>query len=174
MPKYRVYLNLMIVFLVSGIWHGANYTFILWGALHGFYLLCGLQFNKLRSGFTNRLHISSRINNLLSIVLTIILVTFAWIFFRATSIKDAFTLVTNLKTIGQVPFLGDGISNMAHCILAIALLFMVEYKMEYLSDRFNLLTHKIIWVRWSFLVISIFVILLFGVFSGGQFIYFQF
>ncbi|TCD01704.1 MBOAT family O-acyltransferase [Pedobacter psychroterrae] len=173
-PKYRVYLNLMIVFLVSGIWHGANYTFILWGALHGFYLLCGLQFNKLRSGFTHRLHISSRVNNLLSIVLTIILVTFAWIFFRATSIKDAFTLVTNLKTIGQVPFLGDGISNMAHCVLAIALLFMVEYKMEYLSDRFNLLTHKIIWVRWSFLVISVFVILLFGVFSGGQFIYFQF
>ena len=172
--RMRVYLNLLIVFMVSGIWHGANYTFILWGLLHGFYSLSGMLLKPIREKAVGRLNINESILNILNVGFTISLVTFAWIFFRATSIDDAFTLIGNLKSFGAEPFIGDGVSNMAHCILAILLLFLIEYKMEYIKDRFNLFTHKLIWVRWASLVVSIFLIILLGVFSGGQFIYFQF
>ena len=172
--RMRVYLNLLIVFMVSGIWHGANYTFILWGLLHGFYSLSGMLLKPFRERAVGRLNINKSILNILNVALTISLVTFAWIFFRATSIDDAFTLISNLKSFGAEPFIGDGVSNMAHCILAILLLFLIEYKMEYIKDRFNFFTHKLIWVRWASLVVSIFLIILLGVFSGGQFIYFQF
>ena len=172
--RYRVYLNLMIVFIVSGIWHGANYTFILWGLLHGFYTLSGNIFKP----YGERLAQSSGINltvlNFFNICFNILLVTFAWIFFRAISIGDAFSLIGNLKSFGEKPFIGDGISNMAHSILAIILLFIVEFKMEYLKDKFNFFTHRLVWIRWASLVVALVIILLFGVFSGGQFIYFQF
>jgi alginate O-acetyltransferase complex protein AlgI len=172
--KYRVYLNLMIVFIVSGIWHGANYTFILWGLLHGFYSLSGMIYKPYGQRLASASGINTSVLNFLNICLTLVLVTFAWIFFRAESIDDAFSLIGNLRSFGAKPFIGDGVSNMAHCILAIVLLFLVEYKMEYLTERFNLFTHRLVWIRWASVTIALFIILLFGVFSGGQFIYFQF
>lgn len=172
--RQRVYLNLMIVFIVSGIWHGANYTFIIWGLLHGFYSLSGMILKPYREKLVEKIKINTYIVNVLNIVLTILLVTFAWIFFRAATLGDAWSLIHNLKSFGEKPFVGDGISNMAHSILAIVLLFIVEYKMEYITDKFNFFSHKLAWVRWSSVIIALFIIMLFGVFSGGQFIYFQF
>lgn len=172
--RYRVYLNLMVVFIVSGIWHGANYTFIVWGILHGFYTLSGTIFKPYGQQLAKSSGINQKVLNVFNILFTLLIVTFAWIFFRAATIGDAFSLIRNLKSIGAAPFTGDGISNMAHCILAILLLFIIEYKMEYLSEKFNLITDNRIWVRWGSTIAFLFIILLFGVFSGGQFIYFQF
>lgn len=171
----RNYLNLYVVFIISGIWHGANYTFILWGALHGTYTLGGL----LLKPYTSKLSLKFKKSypksiNAINIFITITLVTFAWIFFRANSIDDAFTLIKNLKSIGTIPFIGDGLSNFGHSIIAILILFLIEYKMEYMPQKFNLFTHQITWIRWASLLVSIFFIMLFGVFNGGQFIYFQF
>jgi len=172
--KYRVYMNLMIVFLVSGIWHGANWTFILWGFIHGTYLLTGMIFKPYRQKLIEKTGLPDGLISFLNVVLTITLVTFAWIFFRANTIADAFMLVRNLKSFGRAPFTGDGVSNLGHSILAIILLFLIEYKMEYLKDKFNFLNSPYFLVRWSTVIVAIFMILLFGVFSGGQFIYFQF
>jgi len=172
--RYRVYLNLMVVFIVSGIWHGANYTFIVWGILHGFYTLSGTIFKPYGQQLAESSGINQKVLNVFNILFNLLIVTFAWIFFRAATIGDAFSLIRNLKSIGAAPFTGDGISNMAHCILAILLLFIIEYKMEYLSEKFNLITDNRIWVRWGSTIAFLFIILLFGVFSGGQFIYFQF
>lgn len=173
-PKARVYLNLTIVFMVSGIWHGANYTFIIWGLLHAFYTLSGMMLRPLREFLAAASRIPDKLLNLLSIFFTLALVTFAWIFFRAETVHDAFELIGNLKSFGARPFTGDGISNMAHCILAIVLLFIAEYKMEYIQERFNFFTHRSVVVRWTAALAMLFIIMLFGVFSGGQFIYFQF
>lgn len=172
--KIRWYVNLMIVFFVSGIWHGANYTFIIWGVLHGAYAIFGHLLKPYRERVMENFDISPSIERFFSIFFNLLLVAFAWIFFRAASLEDAFSLIENFQSFGQKPFLGDGISNLAHCILAISLLFLIEYKMEYFGQRFNVFTHKLAWVRWSSLVVAIFIIILFGVFSGGQFIYFQF
>ncbi|MES2112927.1 MAG: MBOAT family O-acyltransferase [Bacteroidota bacterium] len=168
----RRYLNLFIVFLVSGIWHGANYTYIIWGALHGLYCVGYVAIRPYLPSPQNKF--AAKLVRLSGIALTILLVTFAWIFFRAASIHDAFTLVRNLRSFGAAPFIADGLNNFAQCILAIVLLFLLEYKMEYHPGKFNFFSSPNIIVRWGTLAFTILWIVAFGVFNGGQFIYFQF
>jgi D-alanyl-lipoteichoic acid acyltransferase DltB (MBOAT superfamily) len=169
----RRYLNLFIIFLVSGVWHGANYTYIIWGALHGLYCVVYVIIKPwLRKTPENKT--ATALMRTGNIVLTFTLVTFAWIFFRANTVADAFTLIKHIKSFGARPFIGDGISNFAHSILAVLILFAVEYKMEYLPQKFNFFTSPNIVVRWGAMAATVFMILILGVFNGGQFIYFQF
>ena len=104
--KARKYLNLMVTFLVSGIWHGASFTFIVWGALHGVYQ-CAADFvsaivNKNFRGNAGKRNTEMQNNNMtilenqpstiqsiVGIVVTFALVSFAWMFFRANSLSDA-------------------------------------------------------------------------------------
>lgn len=173
--KLKLYFNLIIVFVISGAWHGASWTFIIWGLLHGFFRIVGMATERFRKSMILKwqLH-GNKLVHLLEIIATTILVTITWIFFRANTVQDAFTLIQNLKTIGETPFWGDGVNGMAHCIVGILLLFLVEYKMEYLPSKLNLLQSKSRIIRWSTLSFLIFLILILGVFNGGQFIYFQF
>ena len=96
--KWRWYYNLMIVFLVSGLWHGADWTYVIWGALHGSYLILALVFAPLLARFTRGIGLdrTPALKRWLNIFITVQLVSFAWIFFRADSIHDAGTLVQRL------------------------------------------------------------------------------
>ena len=171
----RKYVNLLLVFVISGIWHGANWTYIIWGALHGFYRVVGMYTEKIRKKFITSIHLEkNKLLYLIEIFFTICLVTITWIFFRANTVADAFTLLHNLKSFGEAPLKGDTSNTMTHCITAILILFAVEYKMEYLPQKFNLINSKYRVIRWSTLIFAIFLILVLGVFNGGQFIYFQF
>lgn len=85
----RKLVNLMIVFVVSGLWHGANWTFIIWGALHGFYIV-------IETVITGRWQSLNLRIPFLQWLLTFSLVGFAWIFFRANSLGDAWYIITNL------------------------------------------------------------------------------
>lgn len=171
---YKRYLNLFIVFMVSGLWHGASYNFIIWGFLHAVYQVVGLMskplFNKLEAGF-NRTFLSFW--NLLKGLTVFALVTFAWIFFRATTLQDAFLMIKNLSSFGKMPFLGNGINQFGHCLIAISLLFSIEYFMEF-KPSFKLLGNPNPIIKWASVLGLLFIILIFGVFNGGQFIYFQF
>lgn len=94
----RMALNLLITFLVSGLWHGANWTFVIWGALHGAYVVLSGLMEPLRTrlrdtGFAKRF--SPALDGV-SLLTTFGLVCFAWIFFRATSMTDAFYITTHL------------------------------------------------------------------------------
>lgn len=84
--KPRWLFNLFITFLVSGLWHGANWTFVVWGALNGFYLILEVLLFKERK------------KNLLNVLVTFVLINFAWIFFRANSIGDAFYIIKTIAT----------------------------------------------------------------------------
>lgn len=173
--RSKMFLNLLVVFVISGIWHGANWTFVIWGLLHGLYRIIGIVTEKTRRNLLEKWNLQhNRFIQFFEIIFTIVLVTITWIFFRADTVQDAITLLRNLKTIGQAPFVGDGINVMAHCLLAVALIFIVEFKMEYFPEKFNLLKSEFRLVRWGSLCLLIFMILLLGVFNGGQFIYFQF
>ncbi|RTQ53283.1 MBOAT family protein [Hymenobacter gummosus] len=90
----RACLNLFIVFLVSGLWHGANWTFLIWGALHGAYLVVGMLTRNARQQLTERLPLLG--SPVLNVALTYALVTFAWIFFRANSLPDALYVIRHL------------------------------------------------------------------------------
>ncbi|MBS1509712.1 MAG: MBOAT family protein [Bacteroidetes bacterium] len=171
----RQYFNLFFVFLVSGIWHGANWTFIIWGALNGFYLIFALVTAKARKQFNTitGLTKSSAIFHFIQVVTTFVLACFAWIFFRANNVNDAFTVIKKIFTVrGKVYY--ENPSMLIYSFLGIAILFAVEYKNEYYRGKFSVFHNQHWLVRNMAYVFLIIMILLVGVFDGGQFIYFQF
>ena len=93
--RLRKCLNLMLVFLISGFWHGANWTFLAWGGLHGLYLVCGEIGGSWRDGIHQKLEVSA-VGRLLQMAFTFLLVSVAWIFFRANTMGDATYVLTHL------------------------------------------------------------------------------
>ena len=96
-PRWRWYLNLFVVFLVSGLWHGANWTFVLWGALHGVYIVLEVWSKKARDWVAQALHLEYVVvRTILGTATTFILISFAWIFFQSRSVSYALLLIRNL------------------------------------------------------------------------------
>ncbi len=177
----RWYLNLFIVFMVSGLWHGANWTFIVWGALHGFYLVFGLATRTFRERLNARLGISQESG--IHIITTFSLVAFAWIFFRANSIDDALYIVKHLVTGLPEAILNYKTSfsdvsgmRMSEVLTSLGLIAFLEFihTIQRHVDISRWLNTTIRLVRWSIYVACILIILFYGVFSDKQFIYFQF
>ena len=90
----RRYVNLLIVMVLGGLWHGAAWTFVLWGALHGFYLVINHAWRAIcaHSGF----HLSGRLSHVAAVTLTFLAVVFAWVFFRAGNIETALLVVRGM------------------------------------------------------------------------------
>lgn len=109
----RMYLNFMIVFLLSGLWHGNGLTFIVWGAMHGvLYVLTRMVIGRAKIGGTanaSKNSVLGALENAVSVLLTFTYVTVAWVFFRAASISDAITLLTRIFT-GGAKRVATGIS----------------------------------------------------------------
>ncbi|MBE6616045.1 MAG: MBOAT family protein [Ruminococcaceae bacterium] len=101
----RRWLNVMIVFLVSGLWHGAAWTFVIWGFLHGAYQVIGGLTLKKRQELCEKMHINRESVGfrIYQQAITCVLVTFAWIFFRANSTGDLITLLSHLFTSWSTP-----------------------------------------------------------------------
>lgn len=159
--KFRKNLNLMITFLVSGLWHGANWTFVLWGGLNGFFQVITNMF---------KIKTSSNLINVIRIIWTFILIDITWIFFRANSISDAYVILKKVFISFDLHsiFLGDGL---LYRLLGITILLSKDIYDE-ISPNIPLLENKISKYLWyTFLTILIISI---GVFDGSQFIYFQF
>ena len=157
--RTRTNFNLFVTFLISGIWHGANWTFIFWGAINGIYHLLNSNI-KLNLRFLNF--------SIFKILITFILIDFTWIFFRANSLSDAFLIIKSILQNGGPIFLENKASFLYGLIGLIVLICKDFY------DEFNhsIKPNKLIKYMWySFIVI---LILLIGVFDESQFIYFQF
>ena len=97
---WRHFLNILIVFFVSGLWHGANYTFVIWGLLHGVFQIVGILTLKYRNAFWQKLGKSpdGKLVTALRRLMTFVLVLFTWIFFRASSVSDALLLIRSFFT----------------------------------------------------------------------------
>ncbi|AXT59931.1 MBOAT family protein [Aquimarina sp. AD10] len=162
--KPRWLFNLFITFLISGLWHGANWTFVVWGGLNGVYLILEVLFlKKKRKGILN-------------IGITFILINFAWIFFRANTINDAFFIIKRICTVPGRLYIGSGddITASLYATLAIAILVVIETKKEFFNTAFSISNNKYESVRLFGYAVLIYMILYFGVFGKSQFIYFQF
>lgn len=159
--KIRTNINLLVTFIVSGFWHGANWTFIIWGGLHGIYLILEKQFQSIK------------LPKLASILFVFILTNFAWIFFRASSIKEAFKIIFTIITPSSKHFYTGDLGIFSFSILAILILFMNDFVGEY-YPKFRLFTNNNIAVRYISIVIITLYIIALGVFDNSQFIYFQF
>jgi len=188
----RWYFNLFIVFLVSGLWHGAKWTFVIWGALHGFYLISGIILDKFNKPLIKLLHLNNFPNlfGLFQKLMTFTLVAFAWIFFRAKSFSDSIYISTHLfsklnhgfnEIVSNISsarsknlFLNNNKQVLIIAFFSILFLELVHY-IQGKIDIENTISNKPFWIRWSIYYIFIILILLFGVFEKSQqFIYFQF
>lgn len=175
--RWRQYLNIMIVFLASGLWHGASWTYVIWGVLHGLYQIGGNVIHRINRNKRTLIFGNHFFQSLITFALT----TFAWIFFRADTVGDAFGIIKRIFVrirCHRLYAIGiDGL-NWIILIFALIILFLVDYYHEkgisiskYFSDR-SLLIQCVIY---SGLISSI---LFFGIYGTGydasQFIYFQF
>ena len=164
--QIKHYRNLLITMLTSGLWHGANWTFVCWGGLHGLYLICNSYYYK----FTNKKPIAPK---LLRIIVTFFFISFAWIFFRANSISEAFIIIKSIVTNHGPLFKGEGIPSLVLPVLMIGILLFKEIKDEY-HLRIALMHNSNPWISVLSSSVIITVILLCAEFNSGQFIYFQF
>ncbi len=183
----RTYFNLMITFLVSGIWHGANWTFILWGGLNGFYQIIGDLKNRfLKSiNFNIKNKYINSFFNIFRILITFSLIYFSLIFFRANTVKDAFYIINNLfsdiQNVNNIQYLynistqlGLNIFEILMATTCMIILFIIEI-LEYKQRIYITLNKLPFIIRFIFYYIITIIILSMGVFSNaGQFIYFQF
>jgi alginate O-acetyltransferase complex protein AlgI len=172
-PIPRWYFNLFFTFLVSGLWHGANWTYIIWGALNGAYLVLALIRQRyIDKHVDNKIPLPASVRKFINIGITFVLICFSWIFFRAESVQDAFLIVGKIfKMEGQ---LFIDFTQMFYGFLGLAVLMGREIKQEYFKDSNSLLESANPVVRYATYMFLIVMILLIGVFDGSQFIYFQF
>jgi alginate O-acetyltransferase complex protein AlgI len=183
----RWYFNLFFVFLVSGFWHGANWTFIAWGALHGFYLVFAIISKKYREKVILFTGIGKYkwLNSGLQVAITFILVLLAWVFFRANSIREAIYILQQFPLAVRDAFLllkGQNVigANLPLDLATIGVSFLLIIFLEafhYLQRRKDItgiFNKQPVFIRWSAYYAIILIILFFGVFESRQFIYFQF
>lgn len=162
--RARNYWNILVTFLVSGVWHGANWTFIVWGLLHGVFQIAEkfLGLNKLKS---------SGVLRVLRVVGTFVLVDVAWIFFRMPTLADAWNFVVKILT--DLRFSVDvALPEVFWCLCLIVMVLGKDVADE--SPRLHslrLLHSGHVVVRWSTYVILLFLILFTGVLASGKFIY---
>ncbi len=162
--KMRQYFNIMVTFLVSGIWHGANWTFIVWGVLHGFFQIIekALGLGKFES---------KGVLGVLRIGVTFVLVTLAWVIFRSPSIGVAVEFIASMVDFNG--FVVNDINVLFYSIMALVVLFVWEILSEYKRD-FVLKLSQYEVIRWMVYLFIVVMIMLMGVFDGGQFIYANF
>ena len=187
--KIRKYLNLLITFLVSGLWHGASWNFVVWGLLHGIYRVVGEITTPARSFIVDKLQVKKDVFsfNLLRRIITFILVSFAWIFFRAKTLSLATDYISRMFTRFNPWALFDesvyniGLNRSEFSILAVCLVVLfavsaVSYKRK--EDIGAIMARQNLWFRWLVYIVAVVVILVYGVygihFDSTKFIYFDF
>jgi len=180
--KARNYLNIIIVFLVSGLWHGAALTFIVWGLLHGVFQVIGKLTQPYRDGLRRSLHIAEagRLSLLIKRSCTFALVTLAWVFFRADSLSAAIGILSGIFaapwTLGSLTALGLSVPALFVLLLSVLTLFTADWA----NDRYKLSDKLCAAVTPRFVVYLVLfaAILLFGNYGAGfdpmDFVYFKF
>ena len=188
---WRWYYNIMIVFLISGLWHGANWTFVIWGGLHGSYYLFSYWTRNIRPRLTRVFKLDKLpfLHRIIRVLFIFHIVLFGWIFFRANTFSDAIFIVTHLfvglgEMLNRISEMGitPGIFNYGFdlpvsemiigmcAILVLGIHHLLQRKQ---SVRIWLKT-KPIWLRWLVYYSLLFSILVFGYLEPSEFIYFQF
>lgn len=183
--KLRNYFNLMVTFLLSGLWHGASWNFVIWGGLHGVYQMGGgiissIFLNK-HEPYNNKFYIKTR--GFIKICFTFILVCFAWIFFRANTINDAFYVISNMFKGINNPYsyliTGTSCLNISKLgklaiVFELLILFIIDIA-ETKIDIINWVSNKKTPLRWSiYLAFCTMIVLLSSKGISTKFIYFQF
>lgn len=167
--KGRTYLNILITFLVSGIWHGANWTFQVWGALHGAFQAAEKALGIAKKTSPSQVRWKRRSIRLIQILITFGLINLFWIFFRMPSISDALAVIQRIFTEQDMHFWVFE----KFIVIFIAMAFIKDL-IDEIRPELNPFHYPKAWVRWASYLIVATSICLFGVFDAGQFIYARF
>lgn len=182
--RWRI--NIMIVFMLSGLWHGADWKFLVWGFLHGAYMLAGQYTAPARRRIAQNLRFPHypRAQQTAKVLVTFTLVCFAWIFFRAATIEDALLILRRLPSQWNIAYisgmfasareiLGVWPREMGLCAVLILFLLTANAFQAHGVSRETLLRQPW-WVRWTAYSALLWAIVLFGVMQQKEFIYFVF
>lgn len=186
--KIRKYLNIIIVFGLSGLWHGANWTYVIWGLLNGLFQIFGDLLKKTRNHLTTLLgiHKNKLSTSIARIVITFIFIDFTWIFFRAENIHYAFDIIKSMFTDFNPWILFDesiyqcGLTYKEFLVLGLSLLVLVFVD---IANKKGIRVRDVImkqdyWFRTAVFCVSVCFILIFGLWGTGYesdaFLYFQF
>ncbi|WP_055444108.1 MBOAT family O-acyltransferase [Lacinutrix himadriensis] len=183
--KYRTYANLFIVFLVSGLWHGAAMTFVIWGVIHGIIIVFEKATYKMRIKMSNTLGLSSNSfsNKLFFVVITFVIVDFAWLFFRANSFADASIIIQNMfnnnfHELFSADFYLIGLKENEFLVLIVSIIVLIAFELNHKKQNMiNWLDKQSTILRWSTYVTIIVALTIFGVYGDdnvSEFLYFQF
>lgn len=186
--QIRKYVNKMIVFLVSGLWHGASFAFVAWGGLNGLYQIVGEITQPIRDKMVKALHLNRESigHKLVQMIWTFILVDISWIFFRSNSFMASLQIIKSMITVHNPWILFDeslyacGLDrkNFWLMIICIGILIFADLcKHKNIKIR-DVIIQQDYWFRWIFIAVTVSTILLFGLwgpsFDSASFIYFQF
>jgi alginate O-acetyltransferase complex protein AlgI len=171
--RLRTYRNLMITMLLGGLWHGASWTFIIWGGLHGLYLVLQRLVGAALGGIRPSIVALRPIGRILAVLIVFALTTLAWVFFRADSLAQAGTILDRILLLGdfslsRVPLKFEAVKG----ALLVLLLIAIELGAEH--PRFSLAYRRLRSMRTAGVLMLAWLIALVGSFSGTRFIYFQF
>jgi D-alanyl-lipoteichoic acid acyltransferase DltB (MBOAT superfamily) len=174
----RHILNLLITFSVSGLWHGANWTYVIWGALNGVYLIAGYRTKELRNRVFGALGLGEEttVRKAIMLASTFILTCFAWIVFRARNIGDAAYVFTHLASKWDFHQLSTDQFLLRQFPVAVVSIFALEIG-QYLSGTSPVprIGGKMpMTARWALYACFVMAVLMLGVYKQMQFIYFQF
>lgn len=185
----RRFFNIMVVFLVSGLWHGAAWTFVIWGFLHGIYQVIGIATRPAKDSLWNALKVNRGALSwkLGKIAVTYLLANFAWIFFRASSLTQAVDIVRSIFTEwnpwvffdGTLFELGLGaleLNILACALVALVVADLIRYfRGQNVAD---FLMEQNLWFRWLMMISLVASVFVFGMYGPdavmADFIYFQF
>jgi alginate O-acetyltransferase complex protein AlgI len=180
--KWRWHYNIFITFLISGLWHGSNWTFVVWGALHGLMLIVEniTDMYRERMAATFFKNSFSGLYHGLQVVMTFCMVTFAWIFFRADSVGDAFSFIRKMLMIGSFECLKASATGVVTLpvflfyIFIIVILFFIDKKEgdDWIQEKVGRLMLPLRWTIYTIFAWAVFLSSVFGV--KQEFIYFQF
>lgn len=164
--KVRHSINVMMVFAVSGLWHDADWKFVIWGSLNGLYVLM--------SGLTQSQHQTDegwkhRLNGLIQRLVTFAMVCTTWVFFRARSVPESFQILRNMFPLGEYEF---GKLKLLTVVFLVAFVLVAQVIRE--RGHVNWFSAQPTWLRWCAYTAGLTALLLTGQFSSRQFIYFQF
>lgn len=192
--KLRSGLNVLVTFLASGLWHGANWTFVVWGLLHGFFIVFSRWTMKLREKLVNKVKLNKypSLYHMEQVIVTFLLVCFSWIFFRAENLNQALQIIYKIclsltqviKALftGNANFFSDqftgsefGLSKSGLIVAFLSILFLVCVQLvQRHGDLRGIMRDRPAQQRWALYYLVIIAIALFGVFDEVPFIYFQF
>ncbi len=183
--KLKKLRNIFIVFIVSGIWHGANWTFFIWGALHGVYYYIYKITKDIRQKLNIYLKLDPNVfsNKFINLIITFILVNFAWVFFRAKNLSDAFYISQNLIKIDLSDLFNQklfqfGLSSEEFYIGIISIVLLLFFDIYERKNNFiKSIKQQNMLFRWSIYFFIILSIIFYGVYgenNNSEFIYFQF